>query len=79
MQQSVCSRSCVVPPLHHYPSTPTPLQLSALNGREEAGGLGGRGAAAARTSETIRIPVGVERLQSADTTGHSPPSGRNKI
>lgn len=45
-----------------------PLQLVALNGREEARG-------AARRSETIRIPAGVDRLQSADTPGRSPPSG----
>lgn len=45
-----------------------PLQLAALNGRKEARG-------AARTSETIRIPVGVDRLQSADTPGRNPPSG----
>lgn len=45
-----------------------PLQLAALNGREEARG-------AARRSETIRIPVGVDRLQSSATPGRSPPSG----
>lgn len=33
-----------------------PLQLAALNGRKRRGG-------AARTSETIRIPVGVDRLR----------------
>lgn len=47
-----------------------PLQLAALNGRKEARG-------AARRSETIRIPVGVDRLQSADTPGRNPPSGWN--
>lgn len=45
-----------------------PLQLAALNGREEARG-------AARRSETIRIPVGVDRLQSSASPGRSPPSG----
>ena len=48
-----------------------PLQLAALNGRKEARG-------AARRSEQIRIPVGVDRLQSADTPGRNPPSGWNK-
>lgn len=69
MQQSVYSRFCVVPP-----STTTPLQLAALNGREGVWGVGGGGGGGG-TSETIRIPVGVERLQSADTPGHSSPSG----
>lgn len=86
-EEEKCSKTSADVPACYPPHTLTPppqaLQLAALNGREEAGGgevgMVWEGAAAARTSETIRIPVGGlggwERLQCADTPGHGPPSG----